>query len=111
MLGFAAPAAAEPVSLVLPIEAWSQDSADRAHPYNQWSVAMHTIEHRLDELRCLLPDGRVFGSFRKPGAEVCFAEGAVRLCATAQFSWSGQVSSASIEISPSQPSTCRRPGD
>jgi hypothetical protein len=101
--------AAEQVTLTLPTRAWSEAMPARAP--SEWTLILRALEQRLEDLRCLIPDGRVYGSLRRPGAEICIhPDAGLSLCATAQVSWSGNGSSAAIELS-NRPSLCPRSGD
>jgi hypothetical protein len=95
MVTYAAPAVADP----LPPPPFAIIS--EVTTMNPLAQAGHILEKRMNEVRCALPDARVFGNLSVPGAEVCLTpDGVVRVCLGARVSLRGDwhASSASIFV-------------
>lgn len=74
------------------------------HRIDPWQTMWLLARQRLQELRCLIPQASLKGTFQEPKAEVCYRRFGMRICASSRLSMSAGNYSAGFFIT-------NRPGD
>lgn len=81
-------------------------------PVNPFAELGRSLDRTLMDVRCALPDARLYGTLGSPGAEVCLSpDGAVRICLGARVPMGNLAGTTGSLFVTDRPGLCtRRPG-